>query len=304
MLRALLLRAADSPALRRLANSWQVTHDLAMRFVAGETLDDGLAAARALAEQGRAATLDYLGEKVTDAGLARAACKAYLEALEAIADEGLDCGVSVKPTQMGLHVDPGLCRDLLAEIARAAERAGAHVTLDMEGSDVTAPTVALVETLHAAGHRNVGCAVQTYLRRTGADVQRLSALPASLRLCKGAYAEPETVAFQARRNVDEQFAACAAWLLAHGEYPRLATHDHLLIRHAQRVAAELGRRPDEFEFQMLYGVRRPLQAQLVADGYRLRVYVPFGTEWYPYFTRRIGERPANLVFFLRQLGGD
>ncbi|MDQ3974319.1 MAG: proline dehydrogenase family protein, partial [Actinomycetota bacterium] len=176
-------------------------------------------------------------------------------------------------------------------------------TLDMEASDVTEVTVALVERLLAAGHRDVGCALQAYLRRTPGDVERLSALGASLRLCKGAYAEPPAVAHQRRAEVDASFATLADWLLEHGSYPRLATHDDRLVDRARNTAARLGRGRDDFEFQMLYGVRPRLQDALVRDGYRLRVYVPFGDQWYPYFMRRLAERPANLVFFLRALRG-
>jgi proline dehydrogenase len=216
-------------------------------------------------------------------------------------EEDLDAGVSVKPTQMGLHVSEHLCRELLAELAGAAERAGAHVTLDMEGSAVTEATVALVEHLHAAGHGNVGCAVQTYLHRTPDDLERLSRVGASLRLCKGAYAEPAEIAHRRHADVDAAFAAGTAYLFRDGTYPRLATHDDRLIDHAKTLAVRMGLGRGAFEFQMLYGVRPSLQDALIRDGWRLRVYVPFGTEWYPYFTRRLAERPANLAFFLRAL---
>jgi proline dehydrogenase len=171
----------------------------------------------------------------------------------------------------------------------------------MEGSDVTEATVAIVERLRQAGHADVGCAVQSYLRRTWADVERLSGAGASLRLCKGAYAEPESVAYQSRGEVDIAYAEAATYLLQHGTYPRIATHDDVLIEHVKRTARRLGKEPGDFEFQMLHGVRASLQDALVADGWRLRVYVPFGHEWYPYFMRRLAERPANLLFFLRAL---
>jgi proline dehydrogenase len=300
-LRTVLIRASDSPRLRRQAAERRRIRDLVARFVAGETLDEGLAVAARLNEQGRSVTLDYLGESVTDAGEARAAAKAYLEALGRVGEQGLDCGVSVKPTQMGLHTSANLCRELLADIVAAAEPVGAHVTLDMEGSDVTEATVALVEHLHAEGHREVGCAIQAYLHRSPADLERLSQVGASLRLCKGAYAEPADIAVQRRKAVDRAYAEQMAYLLEHGTHPRLATHDDKLIDQAKTLAVRLGLGKDAFEFQMLYGVRPTLQDALVRDGWRLRVYVPFGTEWYPYFTRRLAERPANLVFFLRAL---
>ena len=303
MVRTLLIKASESEALRHQIMGRALTRDIAMRFVAGDTLDDGMAASRQLAAGGKTVTLDYLGEAVTDEAEARTAAKAYLEAMTRLEDEGLPAGVSIKPTQMGLGFNDGLCIELLGEIAAAGEHCAEHVTLDMEGSDVTEDTVALVERLQAAGHGYVGCAVQSYLHRTLADVARLSAAGASLRLCKGAYAEPAEVAYQARDQVDASYARCAEYLLREGTYPRFATHDHRLIRHICKLARTLGKPPTSYEFQMLYGVRPALQDQLVADGYRVRVYVPYGDQWYPYFMRRLAERPANVVFFLRALAG-
>jgi proline dehydrogenase len=314
MLRTLLIKASESDRLRREVTGRRLSRSIALRYVAGETLDDGLAVTRRLALSGRSVTLDYLGESVTTEGEARAAAAVYLEALQRIGEEGLACGVSVKPTQMGLSFAPDLCAELLGEIVRAAEQLpptddphDAHVTLDMEDSDVTEATVALVEQLWAAGHRNVGCAVQSYLHRTLDDVKRLSKLPderaggASLRLCKGAYAEPAAIAFTDSDDVDASYAQCADYLLSEGSYPRFATHDDRLIDHIRNRAAQLGVDRDAFELQMLYGVRTSLQEALVRDRYRVRVYVPFGDQWYPYFMRRLAERPANLVFFLRCL---
>jgi proline dehydrogenase len=303
MLRTVLLRASESALAKQAVTGWPVPRRIALRFVAGDTLVDGIRVVRALASTGKSATLDYLGEHVTTPSEARAACKVYLEALERIDDEDLDCGVSVKPTQMGLHLDPGLARHLIDEITTAAERTDAHVTLDMEGSDVTEATVGLVEQLRAAGHTRIGCALQAYLHRTRDDLERLCEIGASVRLCKGAYAEPPSVAFSSRAEVDANYAACAELLLRKGVYPRIATHDHEQITHVQRVVEQLGLARDAFEFQMLYGVRPALQDELVRDGYRLRVYAPFGEQWYPYFMRRLAERPANLAFFLRALRG-
>jgi proline dehydrogenase len=316
MLRTTLIKASDSALLRGQVMRRSISRRIAYRFVAGETLDDGLATTRALARSGRSVTLDYLGEAVSTEGEARSAAKVYREALDRIGEEALPCGVSVKPTQMGLDFAPDLCAELLAEIVAAAERlpdtadAGeapghdAHVTLDMEGSGVTEQTVALVESLWAAGHRQVGCAVQTYLHRTPGDLARLSSLDpggASLRLCKGAYAEPPAIAHQAKGDVDRAYRECADQLLQHGRYPRFATHDDAIIDHIRNRAAQLGLERSAFELQMLYGIRTSLQEALVRDGYRMRVYVPFGGQWYPYFMRRLAERPANLVFFLRSL---
>lgn len=301
LLQRALIAAADSTALERQATSRTLTRRIAMRFVAGETLDDGLAAVRAVAARGVTATLDFLGEAVTDEATARSAQATILAAIDRITAEGLPSGVSVKPTQMGLHVDADLAFELVAGIAGAADL---RVNLDMEGSDVTEPTLVLCERLRDAGHANIGCAVQSYLRRTRADVERLTAAGASVRLVKGAYAEPPEVAYQRDTEVDANFARCAAWLLAHGHHPRIATHDRALIDGAKRVAIREGLAPDGFEFQMLYGVRRELQDELVRAGWRLRIYIPFGAQWYPYFVRRLAERPANLLFFLRALAGS
>jgi proline dehydrogenase len=302
VLREALIRASESAWLRRQLTARALPRAIALRFVAGETVNDGLAVTRALVRAGKTVTLDYLGESVTDADEARAASRCVLEALDRVAQEGVPAGVSVKPTQMGLRISHALCVELLDEICTAAGRLGEHVTLDMEGSDVTEATVRLVERLRGAGH-DVGCAVQAYLHRTRADVERLTAAGASLRLCKGAYAEPPAIAYQERTEVDRSYASLAEYLLAEGVYARLATHDDALIARAQNVAARLGLARDAFEFQMLYGVRPALQDALVRDGWRLRVYVPFGDQWYPYFMRRLAERPANLAFFLRALRG-
>ena len=302
-MRNLLIKASESAFLRQQIVSRRLTRDLAMRFVAGDTLAEGLAAAETMVAQGKTVTLDYLGESVANEADARAAAKAYVEAAATLADKQLPAGVSVKPSQMGMLFSHDLCVELLTEITLAGERTLEHVTLDMEGSDVTEATVALVEHLQEAGHGYVGCAVQSYLHRTLDDVARLSALGASLRLCKGAYAEPAAVAYQSRDQVDASYARCAEYLLRHGSYPRFATHDHRLIHLIQQQAATLGRGKDDFEFQMLYGIRQQLQDQLIADGYRLRVYVPYGNQWYPYFMRRLAERPANVVFFLRAVAG-
>jgi proline dehydrogenase len=214
MLRATLIRASESAALRRLVTQQRWLRGTALRFVAGETLDEGLAVTRRLVRRGRTVTLDYLGESVTDPSQARAACEVVLAACERIGAEGLPAGVSVKPTQMGLGLpgDPGgsLCRELLGRIAKAADAIGAHITLDMEDSEVTEATVALVEELVTAGYRDVGCALQSYLHRTRADVQRLSAIGASLRLCKGTYVEPAGIAYQAAVQVDQSYDDCAA----------------------------------------------------------------------------------------------
>ena len=302
-MRTALLRASESRSLRKQVEGRALTRTIADRFVAGDDLADGLATARQLARTGRESTLDYLGESVTDVGEVRAAAEVYMAALDGIAAEGLPCGVSIKPTQMGLHLDPALCGELLGRIVAFADEIGAHVTLDMEGSDVTESTVALVEDLRGSGYRNVGCAVQAYLHRTEDDCRRLSAAGASLRLCKGAYAEAADVAYQGREEVRASYARCAELLLDEGAYPRFATHDDVLVDRIRNWCARHRIPAHRYEFQMLHGIREPLQRALVRDGYRVRVYVPFGAQWYPYFMRRLAERPANVAFFLRALLG-
>lgn len=302
VLRRALIAASEHRGLERQVTTRALSRRLALRFIAGETLDAGVGAVRRVAARGCSATLDFLGEAVTDHDDACQAQAAILEACERLIDEALPSGISVKPTQMGLAFDADLAFDLVSGIARAAP--ALHVNLDMEGSDVTEATVVLCERLRAAGHDNVGCALQSYLRRTQADVERLTAAGASLRLIKGAYDEPAELAYQDRAEVDASFARSAEWLLANGRYPRIATHDDRLIEHAKRVAIRHGRAPDDLEFQMLYGVRTPLQDALVAAGWRVRIYIPFGTQWYPYFMRRIAERPANMAFFVRAVAGS
>jgi proline dehydrogenase len=304
ILRQTLIAASESNVLERQVTTRDLTRRIAMRFIAGETLDDGLAAVREVAARGCTATLDFLGEAVSSPDDARRAQDKIVAACARIADESLPSGISVKPTQMGLSLDRDLAFELIAEIAAEAKRFDGHVNIDMEGSDTTEATVALTERLREAGHDNVGCALQSYLHRTQDDVERLTAAGASLRLIKGAYDEPPDVAYQDGADVDASFRRSADWLLEHGHYPRIATHDDALIEHTKRTVIRLGRSPDDFEFQMLYGVRTPLQDELASAGWRMRVYIPFGAQWYPYFMRRIAERPANMVFFMRALAGS
>ncbi|HSJ47052.1 MAG TPA: proline dehydrogenase family protein [Euzebyales bacterium] len=304
VLRRALLAASESEALEHQVTTRALSRRIALRFIAGETLDDGIGAVREVAERGCKATLDFLGEAVTGADDAGRAQAAILTACRRIADESLPSGISVKPTQMGLGFDAHLAFELIGGIAADAKQFDGHVNIDMEGSDTTEATVTLCERLREAGHDNVGCALQSYLHRTQADVERLTATGASLRLIKGAYDEPPEVAYQDPAQVDASFERSMEWLLANGTCPRIATHDDALIERTKRTAIRLGRSPDDFEFQMLYGVRTPLQRQLVATGWRMRVYIPFGARWFPYFMRRIAERPANLAFFLRAVAGS
>jgi proline dehydrogenase len=301
MLRWLLLRAADSEFLAESARGSATVNSVVERYVAGETVEAGVTVARALAAEGMDLTLDHVGEFVDSMEQAEQAAAVYRDVLERVGEAGLPAGVSVKPTQLGLLVDRDGCAGLVEDLAKRAAAVGVHVTLDMEDHTVTEATVQLVEEAHALGSVNVGCAVQAYLHRTPEDVRRLTRLGASLRLCKGAYAEPAHLAHQQAATVDRAYLDDARYLLREAAEPRFATHDHRLVAAIKREAAVLGRERHTYEFQMLYGVREDMQRALVADGYRLRIYLPFGSQWYAYFTRRLAERPANMTFFLRSL---
>ena len=303
MLRRALIAAADSERLKSLAGSAAPARAVARRFVAGEELADALAVTRRLNAGGRRVTLDYLGEAVGDATIARRAADVYAQALDAIAAERLQASVSVKPTQLGLEVDRDLCHDLIGGIAARAAECGTHVTIDMEGSEHTQATFDLVEKLRADGHDNVGCAVQAYLHRTPGDVRHLTERGVSLRICKGAYAEPPDIAWQDRDRIRDAFLECVDAVFASDTYGRFATHDDRLITRIRNRARRDVVGEDRFEFQMLFGIREPLQDELVTAGYDVRIYVPFGDQWYPYLVRRLAERPANLLFFLRALAG-
>jgi proline dehydrogenase len=299
MLRALFLALSGARGLQRLALGHPVLRRAALRFVAGEHLPDALAVIRRLRQAGFRVTLDFLGEGVTSTTEAEASAQAYLEILDALHREAGENHLSLKLTQLGLDLGDSLAGALLRRIlSRAGET---FVRIDMESSRYTDRTLRLFEQLWADGYRNVGVVIQSYLRRSAADVVRLIALGARVRLVKGAYAEPAAAAFPRKSDVDANFAQLAQVLLRRGTYPAIATHDERLIEAALRIVTSEGIPPDRFEFQMLYGIRRDLQARLLQQGYRVRVYVPFGEEWYPYFMRRLAERPANVMFVVRSL---
>lgn len=305
MVSRILVRASESDQLQQLAMgdglAGRLTSRITHRFIAGEELGQAAEVARNLNAQGRTVSLDLVGEKVRDEADATAAAQDYRHAIAAMAEHGLTSGVSIKPSQLGSELDLGRTRERLSELAVAAGQAGLHVTLDMEDASTVDRTIQLVEALHGEGHTHIGCAIQAALHRTPEDVARLNELGASLRLCKGAYAEPEAIAHQQREDIDAAYAAAARQLLEGGTYPRFATHDHRLIGTIRRDARELGRGTDTYEFQMLYGIRTDVQQRLTDIGEHLCVYVPFGQAWYPYFVRRLAERPANLLFFARAL---
>jgi proline dehydrogenase len=295
-----LLAVTNRSTVRKLFAESTTGRRLSLRFVAGETLDEAAAAARKLNAAGAQVSLDHLGEHVSDTDAAVLARDDYLECLGRIRRDRLDANISVKLTQLGLGLDDDLAVESLDTLAAQAAEGGATVTVDMEESELVEKTISAFEAIQSK-HGNLGIAVQSYLYRTPADLDRIVVYGGHVRLCKGAYAEPPEVAHQGADRVDAAFDALTRRLMATpGVAPAIATHDTERIE----VAKALGdRRSEPWEFQMLYGVRTGLQQSLVADGYSLRVYVPYGTAWYPYLTRRMAERPANLAFFLRAAVG-
>lgn len=295
---------AQSTMLRRLASRYGMRHptSFARRFIAGETVDEAIAVARDIEARGLLHTLDYLGESVSSLQEAEAATRDYLRVIQAVKDAGIIRNLSLKLTQLGLDVDRASAIDNLRKILEHAD--DFFIRIDMESSSYTQVTLDIFETLWNQGHRNIGVVLQADLYRTKADEERISALGARVRLVKGAYRESKDVAYQEKSDVDAQYAALLRSLLERGSYPAIATHDLNMLNVAREHAARLGRSAEEFEFQMLYGIRRDLQQGLVKDGYRVRVYVPFGRQWFPYFMRRLGERPANVGFVLRGVAAD
>ncbi len=301
--KALFFALSRSTALKRLASKYgMATADsFARRFIAGETVEEAIRDARLLQERGLLLTLDYLGESVKTSEEALAATREYLRLIEVIVASGIERNLSLKLTQLGVDVDRATCVDNLRRILEPAARHGFFVRIDMENSPYTDVTLEVFETLWQQEYRNVGLALQAALHRTGQDVQRMIALGARVRLVKGAYKEPPSLAFQQKAEVDQSFSRLMRLLLEQGSYPAIATHDEALIDEARSFAAQRNLGRDRFEFQMLYGIRRDLQAALVADGYPMRIYLPFGRQWFPYFMRRLGERPANVGFVLRAI---
>ena len=297
MLRSALLYLSNQPRIFKFVRNNRIAKSFANRFVAGETLDTALAAVARLNSRGITASLDLLGESVHNETEARAAGGAYVTMLDRINERKLDANVSVKLTAMGLDISEELCVATMHRILQRARDYGTFVRIDMESSEYTQRTLDLFEQrLYPAYRDHVGIVVQSYLYRTFADVERAIQLKARVRLCKGAYKEPETVAYPSKKDVDSNYVRSMHELMLKGNYPGLATHDEAIIREAKRFAKEKNIPADRYEFQMLYGVRRDLQDRLVREGYRMRVYVPFGTQWYPYLMRRLAERPANVAF--------
>jgi proline dehydrogenase len=300
MLRRTILAASRSPKIRDAVSTMPVSREVVRRFVAGETTDDAVRATRALTSDGLLVSLDHLGEDTVEAGQAEAVTKAYLTLLQRLDDAGLTGGaeVSVKLSAIGQALDRAMCVDNARRICEAATSAGTTVTLDMEDHTTTDSTLGILAELRT-DFPSTGAVIQAYLRRSAGDVEDLIRSKARVRLCKGAYKEPESVAYQSRHDVDLSYVRLLVRLMRDGAYPMVATHDPRLVRIATSLAA--ARDPGTFEFQMLYGIRPDEQKRIVRDGYRMRVYTPYGEEWYGYLMRRLAERPANLAFFLRAL---
>lgn len=297
---------AGSQGLKHLASRYGMRrpNSFARRFIAGETIDEAIIAARAIQATGLMLTLDQLGESVANMAEADAATRIYLDVIDRIVASGVERNISLKLTQLGLAVDRATCVDNLRRILDAAAPHDFFVRVDMEDSPVTQVTLEVFETMWQQGYRNVGIVLQSYLPRSVADTRRMNELGARVRIVKGAYKEPKGVAYQSKADVDAAFVEITKLLLAEGNYPAIGTHDPAMIDATKRLAAQRGIGKEKYEFQMLYGIRRDLQNQLKAEGYRVRVYVPFGREWFPYFMRRLGERPANVGFVIKGILRD
>lgn len=307
-LRHTLIALSKSPKMQEIIVGVPVSRQMARRFVAGETLADAISAIRASNAAGLLATLDYLGEHVNNQAEASVNADEYIRALQAIQEAGVSSNISIKLTAMGLAVDDEFCYTNVRRIVEAAAQRGNFVRIDMEDSPVTDRTLAIYCRLRSE-YPNVGVVIQAYLYRSEEDVRELmSQGMAHLRLCKGAYDEPPAVAFQSKAEVDQAMTRLIRLMLDSqasfpGTMPAIASHDHRIINWTKAYAYHHQISADRFEFQMLYGIRRDLQQQLASQGYRMRVYIPYGTRWYPYFMRRLAERPANLLFFARALVG-
>ncbi len=305
MLRAFFVRLSENPSLRSFAERSSLGRRVSNRFVAGTEIADAVRSTQAVNRTGMSVTIDSLGENVTNPEEARHSAQLYHQILDAIATHQLNANISLKLTHMGLDVDEKLAREIVSGlVAKAASMdPPGFVRVDMEGSPYTQRTLSFVEELHRMPGNGsaVGTVIQAYLKRSESDIERLLAEGIRIRLCKGAYKESAEIAFAAKADVDANYVKLMKTLMKSGIYHGLATHDESIIRQAQAFATSEKLSRDSFEFQMLYGIRRDLQQSLVRDGWRVRIYIPFGTEWYPYFMRRLGERPANVLFIARNL---
>ncbi|MBA2595291.1 MAG: proline dehydrogenase family protein [Chloroflexia bacterium] len=301
LLRGAVLAVAEREEIERFVRNGRLPRKVAERFVAGDTVADAIQAGQLLSAAGLTTTLDHLGENVLTTEEAHAAVQSYEQTLRAMSAAGLEPNISVKLTMLGLDISDDVAHDNMLALLETARDVHGFVRIDMEDSQYAETTVRLTEALHSRVPDHVGTVIQAYLHRSDRDVERLIERKVRVRLVKGAYAEPASVALQRPREVDAAFVRLMERLLEDGTYPAIATHDPALIRATQGFAMRMGIDPHTWEFQMLYGVRREAQNALAGEGYGMRVYVPFGTDWYSYFARRIAERPANLLFVLRQL---
>ena len=299
-MRNVLLYLSRQPGLRKWMETAPAARPLSSRFVAGMSLDDALRVAASVNGQHMSVSLDHLGENVTSFEEALGCQAVYIQALTAIHEAGLNANVSLKLTQFGIDLSEAVCIENVMRVVSLAQSFGSFVRIDMEGSEYTERTVRIVKDLHSRTG-SCGAVIQSYLRRSIDDVESLNKLGIRVRLCKGAYLEPASVAFQDKNDVDLNFMVLARRLLADGNYPGIATHDEKMIAGTLDFVKSQNIAPDRFEFQMLYGVRRDLQKRLIDEGWRVRVYIPFGEAWYPYFMRRLAERPANVLFIAKTL---
>lgn len=300
MTRAFFVFLSRQPRIRKWMETSATARKLTRRFVAGETLEEAIEACQRLQKDGFLSSLDHLGENVRSIEEAASARDAYLDALDRLRERGLPSTISLKLTQMGLDFSEEACIENLRALVRRASAGGTHIEVDMESTAYTDRTLDVVEKI-ASECGCVRAVIQSYLFRSAADIERLNGLRIPVRLVKGAYLEPESAAFSHKIDVDRNYLALMKTLLDHGENPALATHDERILGEALRYARERGMHKDQFEFQMLFGIRRDLQRRLADQGYRVRVYIPYGTAWYPYLMRRLAERPANMLFLLRNL---
>ena len=301
--RSFFLTLAHNRTLKKAVSRYGMreSHSFARRFIGGETLDQAIRVAGELGQYGFTHTLNHLGEHVASPSVAQTATRDYLNVIDKVGAAGLPCKISVKLSQIGLELDQALCTDNLRQILMAAKHRGGFVRIDMEGSTTVDDTLDVFNTVWSEGIRNVGVVLQAYLYRTEQDLRRMIELGARVRLCKGAYNESPDIAYKAKSDVNAAFVRLMRVLLTEGTLPAFATHDPQMIDAACRFARERGIGSEGFEFQMLYGVRRDLQTSLKAKGQSVRIYVPFGVEWFPYFMRRLAERPANVGFVVRSL---
>jgi proline dehydrogenase len=300
MVRSTLLKLSESKSFAHWVTSNRTTRKMSHRFVAGEALDEAIAAARVCNDRGMMVSLDYLGENVATPADAQRARDAYLQVFDRIDAEKLNANVSCKLTQLGMDISTEFCEGQLLSIVERAAAYNNFLRADMEGSLYTARTIEVVKRVRSQNPA-VGTVIQAYLYRSEKDVQDLLAYKCRIRLCKGAYKEPPAIAFPKKQEVDENYVRLMRMLLPSGVYHGIATHDPKMIAATIRAAADFQVSKSDFEFQMLYGVRTDLQLQLVRDGFRVRIYIPYGQDWFPYFMRRLAERPANLAFFARNL---